>query len=575
MRGVHKAAGGWVAAWLVLAAPACLWAQTLPGAADPARSVPDAPSPQETFEQQREDARPVPVQNGLLEVPEGAAAERFSLNGLTVEGMQAFAAADILPDWEDYRGKEVSLATLYEIAARLQRRYAEAGYALSKVSVPEQPGLLLSGQARLAVVEGHVVEVDMDPALPQTPALIDAVERIRAMQPLNTRMLERLLMILNSLPDTHISAILASPSAADAEPGALRLVVRSNGSPLARGRVSLDNFGSRYSGPWQGMALGHVYDAGLVNSDLALGVSSALPYREQHYATLSYIFPLMGASGLLAKIEAVWARTQPGDSLEPLKIEGETRNVSAGLSYPLIRQRAENWMLDGGVEAKNAQTDLLGSRLYNDRLRVVSLGTSYNFSDALGGFNALDVHARQGLGLLGASESRGNSLSRADGDPTFTKFNFFAGRSQSLAAGFELYGLISGQYAFNPLLSSEEFGFGGGQAGRGYDPSELTGDHGLSGTLEMRYNREMVGFGQQFSAQPFVFYDAGKVWNIDRGTKNQDSAASAGGGVRLNVNGQWDSTLLLATPLTRPADNPPQYANGAGTRLLISVSRGF
>jgi len=32
-----------------------------------------------------------------------------------------------------------------------------------------------------------------------------------------------------------------------------------------------------------------------------------------------------------------------------------------------------------------------------------------------------------------------------------------------------LYGLFKGQWAFNPLLASEQFTFGGSQLGRGYD----------------------------------------------------------------------------------------------------------
>ncbi len=550
-------------------------AQLVP-AADPARLAPVLPNPSEKFEELRGNTGPARPEAGAVQVPQGAESVRFTLKSLNVQGMSAYQPADIGHLYADDLGKEITLARLYAIANDLQQIYFDDGYTLTKIIVPDQS--FEGGQATLVAVEGHVSQIEVDPALIPSPALADAVDQIRAMKPLNTLVLERLLLVLNALPDMHASAILASlkdPAPGEQEPGAIRLLLKKNTDKKdKRFRLAVDNYGSQFTGPSQGVASAHLFHVGAANSDLALALSASAPYEEQHYANLGYTMPIFGASGAKLNLNGVMAETNPGSNLSAFEIEGKTRNISATVSYPIVYQRAATWTVDAGFLVKNSQTDLLGTDLYDDRLREVRLGTNYSFSDTWDGFNAFDFHATQGLDLFGASDE-GSALSRADGKPEFTKFEFFAGRVQDLPAGFEIYGLVSGQYSLNPLLSSEEFGFGGGQVGRGYDPSEITGDHGISGTFELRHTSVWQVAEQELKTQPFIFYDIGKVWNEDNGARNSISAASTGAGVRFNLNGDWDGSALASIPLTKEADNPPDYATATGTRFLLAISRSF
>lgn len=558
--------------WMVASAA---FAQLVPSA-DPARVAPVLPNPSEKFEELRGTAGPARPKAGALQVPQGAESTKFILHSLTVQGMTAYQPAEIRSLYAEDLGHEITLARLYEIANGLQQRYFEDGYTLTKIIIPDQT--FSNGQVTLVAVEGHVSQIEVDPALAPSAALADAVEQIRDMKPLNTLVLERLLLVLNALPDMHASAILASlkdPLPHEREPGAIRLLLKKNTDKEdPRFRLAADNYGSQFTGPWQAVASAHLYHVGTVNSDLALALSASAPYEEQHYANLGYTMPVFGASGAKLNLNGVLAETNPGSSLSAFEIEGKTRNFSATLSYPIVLQRAANWTVDAGFQVKNSQTELLGTNLYDDRLRNVRVGTNYSFSDTWQGFNAFDFHATQGLDLFGASKDN-TALSRADGKADFTKFEFFAGRVQSLPAGFEIYGLVSGQYSLNPLLSSEEFGFGGGQVGRGYDPSEITGDHGISGTFELRHTSVWELAEQELRTQPFIFYDLGKVWNEDNGARGSISAASTGAGVRFNLNGDWDGTMLASVPLTKEADNPPDYATATGTRFLFAIARSF
>ena len=105
--------------------------------------------------------------------------------------------------------------------------------------------------------------------------------------------------------------------------------------------------------------------------------------------------------------------------------------------------------------------------------------------------------------------------------------------------------------AFDPVLNSEGYGYGGELFGRGYDPSELFADSGVGLKLELRYL--FTGAGILSSTEPYAFYDIGYVRNKDEvvGVERSDSAASAGAGLRFDFGQSISGYIEVAKPLTR------------------------
>ncbi len=66
------------------------------------------------------------------------------------------------------------------------------------------------------------------------------------------------------------------------------------------------------------------------------------------------------------------------------------------------------------------------------------------------------------------------------------------------------------------LLSPEQFGVGGSEFGRGYDPSEITGDKGFAVKTELQYNRIHTFKDYAVPTQYYAFWDFGKVWSEAR-----------------------------------------------------------
>lgn len=543
----------------------------LPGSADPGRAIEDLelrPRPDTSLENQERGRKAV------APAPEGTENLVFVLQEMQVDGMTAYNDAEVRPIYGDYLGKEISVATLFEIIAELQQKYLDDGYALTKVVIPNQN--IEGGNVRLTVIEGHVETVEMDPGLDHSPQVRDAAKRIAGMRPLNVKKLERIMLLLNDLPDLNVSAIIANDkNSARAEDGAVRLVLQRNEEALKRGSIGVNNHGSVFTGPLQIQANAQTYSFAVPHSELGVSGMVAVPIQEQKLGSVSYTVPLFGASGTSASLTASKARTEPGSSLSTLDIKGVSESVEAKISYPVIRQRDMTLGIDAGFEWKNSRTKILGEELYDDRLRIVKAGVDFNASDSWAGYNVANMKYAQGLGLFGVREAGSEYLSREDGEPEFKKFEFLAGRLQALPRNFELLALVSGQYSFDPLLSSEEFGFGGGQMGRGYDSSEITGDRGIAGTIELRYKTQAQVWGQPVAFQPYAFYDIGKVWNIDANAKDKISAASVGAGVRLNISNSWDIDFNLSKPMTKSADNEPKYQNDTGARALFSISKSF
>lgn len=543
----------------------------LPGSVDPGRALENSATqamPNQKLEQSESRSKAVAI------APEGMEQLRFVLQNISVEGMGAYSPAEIKPIYDQYLGQEISVATVFEIMGQLQQKYLDDGYALTKVVIPNQN--IESGNVKLSVIEGHVEEVEVAPGVKRTFVIEDVVNQIASMRPLNIKKLERIMLVLNDYPDAALSAILASPKTPDTEgTGAVRLILQPIEKAEKLGRIGLDNHGSVFSGPWQTYVNLHGASIVVDHSELTLTTHAAIPFQEQKLGSLSYTIPLFGVSGARVAFSGTKALTEPGSSLSTLDIKGASESLEANLSYPIIRQRDKTLVVDGGFEWKNSRTKILGEELYDDRLRIAKAGVNFNFTDSFAGYSVLDVRYAQGLNVFGVRETGSVDLSRQLGKSDFKKFNFLAARVQALPWGLELFGLVQGQYSFDPLLSSEEFGFGGARLGRGYDSSEITGDKGVAGTLELRYRTTAPIFNTTLGLQPYAFYDVGKVWNIDKGGKNKLSAASTGAGIRFDHNTGWNADLNFATPLTRSAQNEPKYQNDVGARIMFSISKTF
>jgi hemolysin activation/secretion protein len=532
----------------------------IPGTVDPGRL-------QERFEAPR---APRAVDEPLLPggerqlPPDQAEKIRFTLNTITLRGNVVYSEAELGPLYQPHLGKEISLATIYQIADAITAYYRNAGYLLTRATIPAQR--VENGNVQIVIFEGMIGKATIEGKLPKDHRLIDAyLKKITDTVPLRSEVLERYVLLINDLPGVAAKAVLV-PSFETA--GATDLVLQVSVDKWDAA-VSVDNRGTEFIGSVQFRAQGGVNNL-LGNFERISGQTVVTQNtNELRFFDLGYVQPV-GTEGTLAGIAANISYSNPGAALKPFDIEGQNRSITATISHPWVRLRRQNLTFQGSFTAKNSRTDLRSSLLTEDRLRVVRAGATADFTDGFGGVNMFGLDVSQGLDILHATNSGDLNRTRPSGRADFTKFTGSAMRIQSITERLRAVVAMNGQYALSQLFSSEEFGYGGVPFGHAYDPSQLTGDHGVSVRGEGQY---AVPYEHDFlrASELYAFYDLGSVWHIDNNSRPwKESAASLGGGARFTLSDKLTGYVEVAKPLT--VSVPARGTEGKSPRFFFSMT---
>jgi hemolysin activation/secretion protein len=520
-------------------------AQKIPSSVDPGqterRLTPSLPLP---------ELQPSFVPDaGMVVPPVGAGEARFDLREIVLRGVTVYEAADLLRPYDGLIGQTVSIDDIFAVANAITTRYRNDGYILSRAVVPAQK--VDAGRIEINVIEGFISQVIISgDAAGQEDFLRAFGAKIAAVRPLTSDALERYLLLADDLPGLTARGVLRpSPS----EPGAAELILVVEHRPY-EGAVSVDNRGTRYSGPLQGDAGVRLNSLFGFGEQVTLRVVTTAPTKELLFGTVGLSVPL-GYEGTRLDASVQSSQGEPGFRLTSSEVETSSISADLSLSHPFLRRRSENLSLRGGFDVRNSLTRSLGEDFSEDHLRVFELGLRYDKLDGGQALNVLDIRIRQGLDVFDASRP-GEGLSRARGRAEFIKLSGELSRLQPLPADYALLLSLSGQRSAHALLASEEFALGGSRFGRGYDPSEVTGDHGAAMSIELRMPPTDLGdvAGLGFGLlQPYGFYDLGAAYNRDPGTgeNGTQSLASTGLGVRFAVGGGFQGGIELALPLTR------------------------
>ncbi len=481
-----------------------------------------------------------------IKAPAGAEGIRFLLREVSFAGNTRISAEVLRADAQPFLAREVTLADLYAIAERVTVRYRNEGYVLSQAIVPAQE--VQQGVTRIDIVEGFIDAVRIEGETRSDRRQLEHyAERIRASRPLHVQALERYLLLMNDLAGVTARATLMP---APAQVGAADLIIQVS-ERMATGALSVDNRGGRFLGPWRAYADLDLHSLTRRFDKTAIRAASSMDER-LNYITATHEQPI-GSEGGRVGVTVGYSRAEPRLDGALANTNLETDSLSGAISYthPIVRSRRENLYGRVSFGFHDGKTELLDQTTAEDKLRIVRVGATYDRTDPLRGVNVVDLEMSQGLDVLGARESGSSNLSRTNGRSDFTKGTFYAARLQSLAAGWSMLAALSGQYAANPLLASELFGFGGAQFGRGYDPSELVGDSGIAGKIELRYS-DNLPLSVPLNYTAYAFYDVGRVWRrMPVNEASAESAASYGLGLRIEVARRVSGFGEIAKPATR------------------------
>ena len=495
---------------------------------------------------------------------EGGPAIRIS--DVKIDGGTVYGAEALDKIFKGLRDGAATQGQVIDAINRLQIKYREDGYFLTKVSgtLENAP----DGGVALVVhiIEGYISSVKLDSTIGPVGNLIYAyLKHLEGIKPLRITDLERYVLLSQNVPGISIRTIL---KAAKDQSGAVELIAELERKKFD-GYIIDDNRGPKTAGPNE-LLIGLS-----ANSFTSLGERSQIivyntPFDDEELFGQASFESMIGAQGLKLKTFAGYGILKPGDILRPAGYKSRLLLAGLDAEYPVIRTRALSLYLDGAFDISQSAIDLndftptADHRASTDNLRILRFGARADIPDSIHGaaYSAADsVNFRVHHGIPELFSGTGNGSARParpNEVHDFTKLTLELQRTQQLYSWadstLQLYLAANGQWTSDILPPSEEIFLGGAQYGRGFYNGEVTGDRAVVGTVELRFNDrlEMALFGisAKIGLQYYAFYDDGQSWSLSKGDLSHH-LESGGLGVRAQLTENLSAQLEGVKRFTR------------------------
>ncbi|MDJ0644138.1 MAG: ShlB/FhaC/HecB family hemolysin secretion/activation protein [Erythrobacter sp.] len=445
---------------------------------------------------------------------------------------------------------------------------------IATVQVPQQE---LQGSLRLDVISANISEIRItgDPG-PYRDALTQAIEPLRALDPLNEREAERILLNANDIPGLEVRLALAPSGEAPGE------VIGNLSVEFERYAAffNVRNYNARSIGRETGFARLEFYGLTGLSDITYLAGQTTVDFDEQWIVQGGHEFGI-GPDNIRVGVDVVFASARP--TIQNLDLETDTLVANLSVSYPLLRTPAAAADVTLGFDYIEQETTVSPVTLSKDSIRTVFLRAQVDGqrrrldrSTALvySGF----AEVRQGLGVFGATSLNDFGAASTDGITASRPFGnadalvLRGGADVTWYPGsiFDLRGRFEAQWTDEPLLNFDEYAIGNLSIGRGYDPGANSGDRALGGTAEVGAT---VLDQARHRLQLFGFFDIVQVENLDRGTPDpKRTLKSLGGGLRYTFGSAITAEVTYASPqdpaLFSDSERPPD-------RVLFSLTTKF
>lgn len=492
-------------------------------------------------------ALPEPTEKDPLRTtPKAEGAVTFEVKSFVLEGVGILPVGTVQEVLKSWLGRPVSFDDLQKACDAIVELYRKSGYTVQAILPPQK---IANGVVKILVTEAKLSSVFVDTPNGETRFNKEtAAEYITYAnpvgQPLNTKAIERALIILNETPGVMVSSQL-EPGQKDGET-ALRLQLTQ--PQWYQGKVEANNYGSRSTGANQGViALSAINPTGIGDSASINGIYS----EGSQYVQGAYSLPgskdglRLGVAGTFLNYKNVSSyATSAGGGY------GDAWTTGLSAAYPLIREQGTNVNVTANydVKAYTNKNMLTLQTISAYTINNASLGLSGNHYDSFGGGGVSAGSVAVVLGNLNISSTSTQGYGQYT-PQSFTKFTFAGNRTQQLSEDgtTTAYVSISGQLASVNLNSAEQIYMGGPYAIRAYPVAQGGGSQGGIGTFELR---------QQLPERVIVsaFFDAGVVqqyknpytnWQGQTNANNTYSLMGAGMGLKWDWEG-WNLGAMVA-----------------------------
>lgn len=546
-----------LAAGLLAATQALAQTPAIPPAADPgAIQQRQIEEERQRREAEREQRKPVaePIRRDVPELPSvqpGPETVRFMVREIRFTKSEILSTEELESVAREYRGRELDLADLRQLAARINELYRSKGVVTAQAVVPPQD--VSEGVVLIRLVEGRLGNVRIEGNDSTKEGFVAERLGLKPADLMDLGKLKAALVRFNRTNDAQLRVEL--------KPGeqfaTTDLRVMMTEPPHHDLRVTLDTLGSSATGKLRAGAF--YFNRSLLGyrDDASLSVTHA---TGQDSRSITYGFPVNTLGGRLNLGYYLDSTAIKSGPLASLNITGESVARVLYLRQPaLVDSSAQLDIVAGGKQRQNSswidsvflqRTDTAD---FNMGAEAQLFGRESTwFASFVRFFGHSQVMAREGFVV-----DRGALRHQRD-----------------LGNGLSFRGNLSWQSTSRVLLpSSEQFFIGGEGSVRGYPVGVFSGDAGHTLNLELHHPLIAAGTDTGGSgATGFFFLDYGQAKpfrppNSSLGT--YEALTGAGWGLHATMGKRVYAQLTLGYGLTRVPLEPQHYE--ISLRLVASM----
>ena len=494
--------------------------------------------------------------------PAGQSEVRFEVKSFVLEGVNTIPEAKVQAVLKEWVGRPVNFDDLQKACDAIVNLYRASGLTVQAILPPQK---IADGVVRILVTEAKLSSVFVDTPQGETRFNKDKAASYITYanplgEPLNTKAIERALIILNETPGVLVSSQL-EPGQKDGET-ALRLQL-TQPKQWYQGKVEANNYGSRSTGANQGViALTAINPTGIGDSASVNAIYS----EGSQYVQGAYSLPAspnglrLGASGTFLNYKNVsnYASSNGGGY-------GDAWTGGVSAAYPLIRRQGTNVNATFNYDIKSYTNSnmLTLATISAYTINNATIGLSGNHYDSFGGggISAGSVSVVSGNLNISSTSVQGFG---AFTPSNFTKLVFSGNRNQQITADGSTTAFVSvnGQFSSVNLNSAEQIYMGGPYGVRAYPVAQGGGAQGGIATAELRHQ-----FPQRVQAS--IFFDAGMVQQYKSSTNYEQLKGLTNAsntytlmGAGFGVKWDWEGWNLGAMVAWQVGSNPLYSFNG-------------
>ena len=555
----------------LLAAAITCSAANLVHAQTAATTTPQSPAQrlEDALRRQEERARELqervqPEANVLPNQPTGRLDARlpvetpcFAITEIQLTGPDARRFAWLRNTADPWLGQCAGVKGLSHIAAALDRKLLEFGFATSRVTLPQQN--LRDGVLVFQLHVGRVARIDLHKAQADQPQ-DDAwgtwwnAFPVSEGDILNIRDLEQGVEQMKRLPSQTVATELEPGD----KPDTSHLRILRQSGTLAqrlRGGITVDNSGSG--------ALGKTQLSGYAALDNPLGLNDILTFsassngenldaqNRSQSASLNYTLPWGYNTFTLSKSHSRYAQVVQGTTVRFLS-SGRSENTDLRWHRTMHRTSAAKTGLYAALGTRRASSYLDDVELIVQRRRTTNVEAGITWSQLFGHASLeVEIGHRRGMPWRDAQEDLPTAAAGGlTNRPAITLASATFRLPFQLAERDVLHtSTLRAQTTRDRTLSIDQFAIGSQYTVRGFDGNAvLLAENGYFLRNEWSTPVQLKG---GVGAQLFVGVDLGRVWGPSTELLVGDKLA----GAALGLRGQWKQLyvdMALGTPLYKP-----------------------